>query len=84
MCGYGMLPVDKQACEMILRDSNKEAKVEIVSGSRGKRIADDFLNAGFNDVSFDPVGYFEEWVKRKCSATKKNEEQDHIGLKHGG
>jgi hypothetical protein len=71
VCGYGMLPVDKQACEMILEDSNKEAKVEIVSGSRGKRIADDFRNAGFEDVSFDPVGYFEEWVQRKCCTDKK-------------
>ena len=63
VCGYGMLPVDKQACDMILRDSSKEAKVEIVCGSRGQRIADDFRDAGFKDVSFDPVGYFEEWVQ---------------------
>lgn len=69
VCGYGMLPADEQACDMILRNSNREAKVEIVCGSRGKRIADDFRNAGFKDVCFDPVGYFEEWVQKQAYQT---------------
>lgn len=62
ICGYSMLPVDKQACDMILNEPNKRAKVEIVCGSQGKRIADDFRNAGYKDVSFDATGYFEEWL----------------------
>jgi hypothetical protein len=75
VCGYSMLPADERACDMILRNSNKEAKVEIVCGSQGKRIADDFRKAGFKDVCFDPVGYFEEWVQKQACETLTQVEQ---------
>ncbi len=64
ICGYSMLSVDERACDMILNDPNKQAKVDIVCGSQGRRIADDFRNAGYGDVSFDTTGYFEEWVHK--------------------
>jgi hypothetical protein len=69
ICGYSMLSVDKRACDMILKNTNQQASVEIVCGSQGKRIADDFRNAGYKDVSFDAVGHFEEWVQHKVPAS---------------
>ncbi len=64
VCGYSMLPVDERARNMILNSPNKKTKIEIVCGSQGKRIADDFRNAGYRDVFFDATGYFEEWVHK--------------------
>jgi len=64
ICGYSLLPVDKRACDMILNNPSKSAKVDIVCGSQGKRIADDFRKAGYSDVSLDATGYFEEWVHK--------------------
>jgi hypothetical protein len=70
ICGYGMLSVDKRACDMILKSANKKANIEIVCGGQGERIANDFRNAGYNDVSYDPVGYFEEWVQHKVTESR--------------
>jgi len=64
ICGYSMPSADKRACDMILNHADKHAKVDIVCGSQGKQIADNFRNAGYGDVSFDATGYFEEWVHR--------------------
>ncbi len=64
ICGYSMDSVDQRAYETILNVPSKHAKIEIVCGSRGKLIADDFRNAGHGEVSFDTDGYFEQWVRR--------------------
>ena len=63
ICGYGMAPADNRACDMILRSRNTKAKVEIVCGSQGKRVENDFRNAGYEDVIVDAEGYFEDWVE---------------------
>lgn len=62
ICGYSMLPVDKRACDMILNPRRKNVEVEIVCGSQGHRIESDFRKAGYQNVSFDPSGRFEQWV----------------------
>lgn len=67
ICGYSMLSVDKRACDLILKNTSKKATIRIVSGSQGERIAGDFRNAGYNIVSFDSVGYFEEWVQHRVT-----------------
>jgi hypothetical protein len=67
ICGYSMLSVDQRARDMILKSTSKEARIEVVCGSQGERIADDFRNAGYNNISFDALGYFEEWVQHKVA-----------------
>jgi hypothetical protein len=64
ICGYGMFSADQRACNTILKSPSKEVAVEIVCGSQGQRIAEDFRNAGFRTVSFDTIGRFEQWVER--------------------
>jgi hypothetical protein len=64
VCGYGMFSADQRACNTILKSPSKEVAVEIVCGSQGQRIAEDFRNAGFRNVSFDTIGRFEQWVER--------------------
>jgi hypothetical protein len=63
ICGYGMAPADNRACDMILRSPNTKVQVEIVCGSQGKRVENDFRNAGYEDVIVDAKGYFEDWVQ---------------------
>lgn len=63
ICGYSMLSVDKRACDMILKAPHKKAKVEIICGSQGQRIANDFRKAGYENASFDASGRFEQWVE---------------------
>jgi hypothetical protein len=68
VCGYSLLLADKRAYEMILNVPQRDVRVEIVSGNQGERIAADFRKADFSKVSFDSVGYFEEWVKQHALA----------------
>jgi hypothetical protein len=56
--------VDERGCDLILRNTNKRTKVEIVCGSQGNRLKNDFRNAGYEDVIVDAKGYFEDWVER--------------------
>jgi len=67
ICGYSMLSVDKRACDMILKSTSEKAKIEIVCGSQGERIAADFRSAGYISVYFDAIGHFEEWVQHKVT-----------------
>ena len=71
ICGYSLLPVDERACDLILRNPNKRIKVEIVCGSQGRRIENDFRNVGYEDVTVDATGYFEDWVQHmRVSCTR--------------
>ena len=63
VCGYSMLPVDEDACDLLLRRPTKWAQVKIVSGDQGPRIAQDFEVAGFHSVEVFKGGCFEEWVE---------------------
>lgn len=64
VCGYSMLPVDERACELLLNEPRKDGRVTIVSGSQGERIVAQFSAAGFDDVTGDRDGHFEDWVQR--------------------
>ncbi|MGO8935297.1 MAG: hypothetical protein ACLQDA_16455 [Terracidiphilus sp.] len=63
VCGYSLLPVDEQACDLLLNTPPKHARVEIVSGNQTERIATDFRRAGFSDVSGCPGEYFRDWLE---------------------
>jgi hypothetical protein len=73
ICGYGMAPADNRACDMILRSPNTKVKVEIVCGSQGKRVENDFRNAGYENVIVDAKGYFEDWVERRAQEETRKE-----------
>jgi hypothetical protein len=73
ICGYGMAAADKRACDMILKSPNTSVKVEIVCGSQGKRLEDDFRRAGYEDVIVDAHAYFEDWVERKAQEQMQKE-----------
>jgi hypothetical protein len=51
VCGYSMLPVDERACELLLREPRRDARVSIVSGSQSERIAAQFSAAGFGNLA---------------------------------
>lgn len=69
VCGYSMLPIDKRACDMIFKVRRKETPVEVVSGSQSRRIAREFREAGFTNVSAHRSGYFEDWIGDFSSRT---------------
>jgi hypothetical protein len=62
LCGYSLLPVDQRACDLLLKEPQKEIQITIISGSQNERIAYDFRNAGFQNIHMFPNGYFEDWV----------------------
>jgi len=63
LCGYSLLPVDKRACELLLREPGKETHILVVCGSQSARIANDFRAAGFSNVNVFASGHFEDWVQ---------------------
>lgn len=67
LCGYSLLPVDKDAREMLLRTPKEETQITIVSGSQSERIAGDFRAAGLQHVQVFAGGHFEEWVKAEVN-----------------
>jgi hypothetical protein len=73
ICGYNLLPVDERGYDLILRNPNKRSKVEIVCGSQGNRLENDFRNAGYEDIIVDAKGYFEDWVERRAKEQTRKE-----------
>jgi hypothetical protein len=63
LCGYGLLPVDQRACDLLLGVTRKETSVVVVSGGDGRRISESFRAAGFQSVECYDGGYFETWVE---------------------
>jgi hypothetical protein len=63
LIGYSLLRVDERACDLILRTPHKNTPVMIVSGEQSERIATDFRDAGFSDVSFENAR-FEQWLEK--------------------
>jgi hypothetical protein len=62
LCGYSLLPVDRHACDLLLSTPRKDTHVIVVSGSDGQRIANQFRDAGLQNVDCYEKGYFETWV----------------------
>jgi hypothetical protein len=73
VCGYSLLPVDRNACDLLLKNPRKETPIEIVSGSQSERIAGDFRSAGFGDVEVFKGGYFEDWLRAEIGRVEKNQ-----------
>jgi len=61
ICGYSLLPVDRRACKLLLKEPKKDMPVSVVSGSQSERIAANFKDAGFRNVTASSEGHFEGW-----------------------
>lgn len=66
LCGYGLLPVDQRACDVLLNAPRKETHITVVSGEQSGRIASNFRDAGFQNVDVLENGFFEDWVHREA------------------
>ena len=69
LCGYSLLPVDQRACELPLRTPIKDTPIEIVSGEQTARIAQDFREAGFSNVTAFQGGYFADWCRANTAGS---------------
>lgn len=67
VCGYSLLQVDQRARDLLLQHPSRNIQIEVVSGGQTKRIASDFIAAGFSHVDGFEGGYFESWCKSKCA-----------------
>jgi hypothetical protein len=65
ICGYSMPKADVRARDLLLKDTNKEASITVLSGGDSKRIADEFRDAGYKTVKTFGRGYFEDLIDKK-------------------
>jgi hypothetical protein len=72
ICGYSLPLADRLAREIIFSSIDKNAKIEIVCGSSGLTIAQEFQESGFTQVTVAQAGHFEEWVASNWSGERKH------------
>ena len=65
ICGYSLPLADKLARQVLFSSITKTARIEIVCGSAGQFIAEEFHRAGFKQVHVPKKSHFEEWVASK-------------------
>jgi hypothetical protein len=65
ICGYSMPKADVRARDLLLKDTNKEASITVLSGGDSKRIADEFRDAGYKTLKTFGRGYFEDLIDKK-------------------
>lgn len=65
ICGYSMPQADVRARNLLLKQTNKKASITVVSGGDSKRIADEFRDAGYENIELIGRGYFEDWIESK-------------------
>jgi hypothetical protein len=62
ICGYGMLPVDERARELLLKAPKKDAEIVVGSGGDTERIVREYREAGYPRASAATEVIFENWV----------------------
>lgn len=60
--GYSMPTADERTRELLLKHSNPDAEILVLSGSRTCAICEDFRNNGFRTVNSFGQGYFEGYL----------------------
>jgi len=63
ICGYSLPEADQRARDLLFRQPQREADIEIVSGDQSARIAAEFRNAGFERSVVFEGGYFADWCQ---------------------
>ena len=64
ICGYGMLPIDEKACELLLDSPNKSAEIIVSCGGRSDEIVSKFRDNRFERAVVADYLRFEDWVAR--------------------
>jgi hypothetical protein len=64
ICGYGMLPIDEKACELLLDSPNKSAEIIVSCGRRSDEIVSKFRDKRFERAVVADYLRFEDWVAR--------------------
>ena len=65
ICGYGMQPIDKRGCNLLLR-GRLDGNIEVCSGSQSARIVKELRTHGRN-ARAAKESYFENWVAAQTS-----------------
>jgi hypothetical protein len=68
ICGYGMLPVDRRACELLLESPKKHAEVVVSSGVGTNGIVARYQEAGYTRAVPAEQVMFEKWVDSCANA----------------
>jgi hypothetical protein len=63
ICGYSLPGADQRARDLLFRQPQRKAEIEIVSGDQSERIAREFTDSGFKSVSTFGNGYFVGWCQ---------------------
>jgi hypothetical protein len=69
ICGYGMLPVDQRACDLLLNAPPKNAEVTISCGRDTSRIVQEYQQAGYSQTKPAEEILFENLVHKASSAS---------------
>lgn len=67
MCGYGMYPVDRRGCNLLLA-GNVSAPIEVCCGGESARIVQQLHECGRNARIAEQT-YFEDWVASQTSVS---------------
>jgi hypothetical protein len=70
VCGYSMQAADQRACDLLVQESAKNARVSVVCGSQSSQIAARFETAGFLNVLALEGGHFEDWVQAEAERVR--------------
>jgi hypothetical protein len=62
ICGYSMPKADFRARDLLLKHTNKEASITVLSGGDSGRISREFRDAGYRNVEVLGRGYFEDLI----------------------
>lgn len=65
MCGYGMYPIDRRGCNLLL-SGDVAAEIEVCSGGESARIAQQLRERGRNARVAEQT-HFEDWVSSQSS-----------------
>jgi hypothetical protein len=62
ICGYSMPKADGRARDLLFKCTNKKTLVTVLSGGDSERIANEFRDAGYNNIEVLGRGYFEDLI----------------------
>lgn len=63
VCGYSLPTADQRARDLLFRQPQRKAAIQIISGDQSERIASEFSDAGFKNVVAFKSGYFADWCQ---------------------
>jgi ribA/ribD-fused uncharacterized protein len=65
ICGYSMPKADGRARNLLFKHTNVETLVTVLSGADSERIANEFRDAGYENIEVLGRGYFEDLIEQE-------------------